>query len=332
MTRLWRTSKTRLCHTRGQREEPPGYRRMRRASPLPAFYCLVSLLLLASVCTRAYAHTNAPGETSGGERLSEETLSEATLSEITLEKKSPCIDDIWPIVTSRPSVTDAATTVPLGSLQVESGTTHTWLAGNQRTWTLPETSARLGVGKNTELRFSAPLLTSRRDEGLDVSSQQFGDLAVGFAQHWKTPGNVDVALIPMLSIPSGANSFSSQGLDPDIRLTAAKAVSSKLILSSQLGARINTHASAAADVLITPTAIAYYQVTPALCSFWEVAAFIPPQGRTQLLAQTGLLYVIKKRHQLDIRLGVGLNEASPNVLLGFGYAFRVDNLFGRKLK
>ena len=244
------------------------------------------------------------------------------LSETILDTQSPN-----PLLTSRPSVTDAAVTVPDGSLQIESGATYSQLTSKHSLWTLPETLIRLGITPNTELRLNAPNLNSNREQTLLTSSQQFGDVAVGFAHHWRLPGNIDMSLIPMLSLPSGANTLSSQGIDPDIRLTVAKSVSPKLTLSSQFEARLNTNHHAVAEAIFTPTLIAYYQHTPVLCSFWEYAAFIPTQGSTQHLLQSGLLYVIRKRHQLDVRVGAGLSENSPHYLIGFGYSFRIDGLF-----
>lgn len=52
-----------------------------------------------------------------------------------------------PIATSRPSFTDAATTVPQGSLQLESGATYTNDRDGAHTWTFPESLARLGIGQ-----------------------------------------------------------------------------------------------------------------------------------------------------------------------------------------
>src|ERR1700720_4297958 len=59
------------------------------------------------------------------------------------------------IVTDRPDITESSIVVPKGSLQAENGVTWTNDHG-QRTFDVSETLLRLGVARQTELRFGAP--------------------------------------------------------------------------------------------------------------------------------------------------------------------------------
>ena len=42
---------------------------------------------------------------------------------------------------------------------------------------------------------------------------------------------------------------------------------------------------------------------------------------------SGYAYRITKTQQLDFHIGAGLNNNSPVFFIGFGYSFRLDDLF-----
>jgi hypothetical protein len=232
------------------------------------------------------------------------------------------------IGTSRPSFTDAVTTVPQGSLQAESGATYISNRGGTYSWTTPETLTRLGVRQNTELRFTVPNYTYIGNKQPGNLANNFGDISVGMSQHFLLPKKVDFAFIPILNIPTGANVVSSQALDPQLRLVFGKSVTHKLFLSSMFDTHWYTGKQATARIVMTPTLIGYYSFTKRLTGFLEYAALISTEGKSNHYAQTGALYVLSPRQQVDIRMAAGLNRTLPNVLVGFGYSFRIDGLFG----
>jgi Putative MetA-pathway of phenol degradation len=242
----------------------------------------------------------------------------------TLQKKPP----ITPVGTSRPSFTDAVTTVPQGSLQFENGATFTDNRHGTYSWTTPETLIRLGMTANTELRYTVPNFIYIGNKQPGHLASNFGDTSVGLSHHWLLPGKVDFAVIPILNLPTGANLVSSNGVDPQARLVAGKGVTQKLYLSSMFDTRWYTNKHAPAHVVMTPTLIGYYTLAKNLTGFLEYAAIIPTEGRASHYAQTGALYLISPRNQVDVRVAAGLNPAAPNFLVGFGYSFRVDGLFG----
>jgi hypothetical protein len=232
------------------------------------------------------------------------------------------------ISTSRPSFTDAVTTVPQGSLQAENGATYTDNRGGSYSWTTPETLLRLGLTDNTELRFTTPNYTYIGDNQPGSLSNNFGDISVGLSHHFVAPGKIDVALIPILNIPSGANKVSTNSVDPQFRLVLAKNITSKWLISSHLDTRWNTGRNASAEVVFNPTLINYYSFTKKLTGFLEYSGFYPTTGKTTQFLQSGAIYLLTPRQQVDVRLATGLNNNSPNILVGFGYSFRIDGLFG----
>jgi len=111
-------------------------------------------------------------------------------------------DNAVTIATDRPSVTASSPTVPQGGLQIESGLQATDNGGE---WTLdaPELLLRYGVLRKTELRLVLPnyVLTLPAQGS---SPHGFGDVAVAIGQQLGPIAGFDLALIPSVSLPSGA--------------------------------------------------------------------------------------------------------------------------------
>jgi hypothetical protein len=237
------------------------------------------------------------------------------------------------IITTRPSFTDSWLAIPQGSFQAESGTTYSDFSNRTRSVLLPETLVKLGIGKNTELRYSVPNYTYIHSKDTGTIGNHFGDTTVGFSHHIGLPQyKLDIALIPFLNLPTGANRVSTNALDPQFRAVIARTINPKWVVASQLDTRWNTGQNRQTDVLFNPTLITYYSFTPKHCGFFEYAGLIPTQGKNQQFLQAGYLYIPTPRQQWDIRIAKGLNRESPDIVVGFGYSFRVDGLFGDSRK
>jgi Putative MetA-pathway of phenol degradation len=207
--------------------------------------------------------------------------------------------DMATISTSRPMFTDTPTTVPMGSYQVESGATYTHNSDDTRSWTLPELLLRVGILPTTEVRLTVPNYLHMRAEDGRTLVDNFGDMSVGLSQHFALPGNVDLAVIAIVNIPTGAENVSSNGVDPQLRVVWGKRVTSQLSLGGQLDSRWNTDARAAADGIFNPTLVGHYSWTSQFTSFVEYSAFIPTTGKTSQFIQSGLMFMPTKRQQLD---------------------------------
>ena len=125
--------------------------------------------------------------------------------------------DIVPeIITDRPDVTDAATVVPRGSLLVENGVTLTRDHGNP-ILDGAQSLIRFGVTSRTELRLGMPDYVAALGSTPDASG--FGDSSVGFKQQLgPLLGQVELAVIAGVSLPTGARGVSSGGYDPFVKL------------------------------------------------------------------------------------------------------------------
>jgi hypothetical protein len=235
-----------------------------------------------------------------------------------------------PILTTRPSFTDSWLTIPRGSFQAENGATYTDNANRTKSWVLPETLLKVGLTDNIELRFATPNYINLRRDDDDILVNEishFGDMGVGLSLHRRLPGQIDLAVIPFLNLPTGANKASSNSVDPQLRVVLARYLTSKWVIASQFDARWNTGRNRVADVILNPTFITYYSFTEKISGFAEYGGFIPTSGRTGQFIQGGLLYLPTRRQQFDVRVATGLNRQSSDFLVGFGYSFRVDGLF-----
>jgi hypothetical protein len=132
------------------------------------------------------------------------------------ESATEASDTIPAIVTDRPDVTDAATVVPPGSLLVENGVTFTRDHGNP-ILDGTESLIRFGVTPRTELRLEVPDYVAALGSRPDASG--FGDSSVGFKQQLgPLLGQVELAVIAGVSLPTGARGVSSGGYDPFVKL------------------------------------------------------------------------------------------------------------------
>lgn len=236
------------------------------------------------------------------------------------------------MLTTRPSFTDAWLTVPFGSFQAENGLTYTAFTRRRHGWTLPESLLKLGLGANTELRLGVPNyigVYSAAKQGLEAN--HWGDLNLGFSHHVGfDKQKLDLAVISVFNLPTGANRVSSNGVDPQLRLVLAKTFRPGWVVASQLDARWFTAQGGDTDVMLHPTLIAYQTWAPKFQSFVEYGGFFPTQGRSQQYLQAGVLFFSTPRQQWDVRLATGLNQAASNLIVGVGYSFRIDGVFPQK--
>lgn len=268
----------------------------------------------------------APAYAEQGHPIAPMVFQKRTLKEQKLSKQEP-------LTTSRPSFTDAAITVPKGSLQIETGAS--FLDNNDDTWqwSLPEALLRLGLTDDMELRFTAPLYTYQKKDDGDTLINNFGDIAIGLGHHHELPGKLDIAVYPLLNLPTGARKASANAVDPELRVVLSKNLTERLQVASMLDARWTTSREALQDAVLTPSVIASYRLNERLTSFVEYAGIIPTgtdpnsRARDSHWLQAGILCLLRPRHQVDVRVAAGLNKDAPNLIVGFGYSYRLDGLF-----
>ena len=227
-------------------------------------------------------------------------------------------DNAVTITTDRPSVTASSTTVPQGGLQIESGLQATDNGGQ---WTLdaPEVLLRYGLLRKTELRLVLPNYSLTLPAG-GSSPHGFGDMAVAMEQQLGPIGGFDLALIPSISLPSGAGAISSGGYDPGLELPWSRALSDTWTVAGQLAAYAPT-VNGTRNYTRELALLFDRQLDAGWDVFTEYAADVPRHGGSRQLLHLGTTYRPSPHHQLDLHAGFGLTKAAPASLVGLGYSY-----------
>lgn len=224
------------------------------------------------------------------------------------------------IATDRPAITDSSVVVPRGELLFETGLTETGYTA-QRSFDLPETLGRLGITTKTELRFSTP------DYFQNVSvtngfSSGWGDIVLGAKQQLVAKdGGFDASLVVSLSLPTGANSISSHGYDPQLQLPWSHPLSKNWTAAGMFSLLWPT-AGARRNLTGQSTFLLDRQITGPWDAFVEYGGNFAQRGGPQHLLHTGTAYKVTSNQQVDFHCGFGLSSAAVDHFIGIGYSFQ----------
>jgi hypothetical protein len=227
-------------------------------------------------------------------------------------------DDLIEMVTDRPSTTASSTTVPQGGLQVEGGAQASDSAGQ---WTLdaPELLLRYGLLSKTELRLLVPNYFLTLPAG-GSNPHGFGDLGFAVEQQLGPIGDFELAVIPSISLPTGARGVSSGGYDPGLQLPWSRALSANWEAAGQVAAYWPTQ-NGSRNFTKELTLMLDRQLPAGWDVFVEYAADVPQHGGSRQVLHLGTTYLLSARHQLDLHVGFGLTSAAPSSFVGLGYSY-----------
>jgi hypothetical protein len=223
------------------------------------------------------------------------------------------------LATDRPDFTETSYVVPLHSLQVEGGVTYSDEPDGTRVLSGPELLMRYGIGARTELRFGVMDYIHVRGE---ERTSGFGDAYLGFKQQLAPTGaRMAWAVIPAVTIPTGANRLTSDHVDPEIVLTWARDLNETWSVGGIVGYAWLTEDGERNGTLV-PTVAFGRPLSERWGMFIEWAAAFPERGGDVHMLHHGYTYGLRKNAQLDVHLGFGLSDAAPDFFIGAGFAFR----------
>ena len=239
---------------------------------------------------------------------------------LTLATSIPLFAQTVPnMVTDRPDQTESAVVVPLRSLQIETGYTHTD-TGHFTTDELPGTLLRYGIHDRVELRFAVTGWV------LDDASGEngFGDSEVGSKVRLLDASGVipEVALLAAVTIPTGEEGFTSDEVDPRIRLAFAHTLSDRFSLGYNVAAEWNTIAGES-ELTVPYTCGLGIGLDDRFGTYVEFFGEFPEEGDSSHLFNTGLTYSVLSNLQADIEGGFGLNDEAPDWIAGAGLSIRI---------
>lgn len=246
---------------------------------------------------------------------------------------SPCCkggpDLDAPLVTDRPDFTEASSTVGRGVAQLEFGYTFTHDDDgitDTRSHSFPEPLLRYGILEDwLELRVGWNY-TDETTNGFDVSGSE--DLYLGFKIGLTPQEGIlpEMALIPQMTVPTGASAFTANKVLPGANLIYGWEVNDFLSTagSTQFNRAIDDGSGSTYTEWAQSWTVAY-SLSDEWGAYTEWFAFFPDSADT---AQTehyfngGFTYLLSDDIQWDIRAGTGLNDAADDFFVGTGLSLR----------
>lgn len=215
------------------------------------------------------------------------------------------------LVTDRPDFTESGVVVPRGHVQIETGAT---VAFDEATevFSGPELLVRWTPFDLVELRLGAPDYVRAGD------AEGFGDPTLGMKAQLGPLNGWDLGLIATASLPVGG-AFGSDTVDPEVIVTAGRALSARADLGGQLSAARDGDLRA---WTFGGTLVVGLGLSERWGTFGEVAAWLPEFGGDEVLLHHGYTYALSPNLQLDAHAALGLTDAAPDVLLGAGLTVR----------
>lgn len=233
------------------------------------------------------------------------------------------------IVVERPSFSTPPNVVGTGFWQIESGVGwdhDTPDDGDGTTiFTVPNTTLRLGVTRRIELRAATTGLVSASERGRRTTSMADTALGVKYQMAFQDGFGLDLALVPMISLPTGG-AASSNNADPSIILTAARRFG-----GAQMNGNVKWTRQSYGDTAneraqrLDWSLVLAHPLWGRWSAFWEgVASDSDLEGSsTTWMANAGLERQLGDSLVVDVYGGVGLNDAAPEWRAGAGFGWRL---------
>jgi hypothetical protein len=231
--------------------------------------------------------------------------------------------------TDRPDITESSNLVMPGVWQVETGVlfqSDTVDPTTAHDVSAPNMLLRLGVNSRFELRVGVEGFVS---ESLSIpnSSRASGvsdlELAIKYKLLDQEHAGIDLAVIPLVSVPAGSDAFTSGGYDPTLKLTWGR----DLPRGFSLGGNIIVSSLTEEGARFTQTAVsasASHAIGAGWSGFWELygASALTRDGHRAWLVDTGMSHLLGANAQIDISVGHGLTADAPDWFIGAGFAIR----------
>ena len=235
-----------------------------------------------------------------------------------------------PLSADRPGVSNPPNVVAPGELQLETGVhfereTH-GDDPNSGAWMLPRPALRVGVLSFLELRASADGLVLETRSGADDRASG-SDLSVGSrARAFDQAGLRPAAALDFdLSLPTGSNAVTSDGVDPrgTILLEWSWAERFTLDVNVGLGSASLGPGDSRRSFQVAPSASFDVSLAPRVDAFVEYfATFNERVLDDQHALDAGFAWLVADDLQLDVSGGAGLSEAAPDFFVAAGCAWR----------
>ncbi len=238
-----------------------------------------------------------------------------------------------PLITDRPDFTEASSTVGLGVVQLEFGYTFTNdddAVTSVRRQSFPETLLRYGIlAEWLELRIGWNYARERtRTSGTSRTVGGSEDLYLGLKVALTSQQGIlpEMALIPQVTAATGSVVLTRDQVLPGMNWAYGWEINDFISTggSSQFN-RVLDEMSGDNYIEFAQSWTVGYSLGERVGAYTEWYAFIPSgadTAKTEHYFNGGFSYLISNNLQLDVRAGVGLNDAADDYFLGTGASVR----------
>lgn len=213
--------------------------------------------------------------------------------------------------TNRPGFSFTPGTVPAGRWQLETGIAHDRPDTDTRSTTAPVAELRYGLSERAEVFVSGLSWTTVDAPDGDVDG--FADVTVGSKLALRSNGAWATALLLQVTAPLGDDELTSDSWDPSAAFVWTHGGALPLagtVKVSDFDGQLQVDNS-----LKLPLALGGPHST-----FFEWEANLPEGGDDAHWLNGGYQFLASERIQLDINVGVGLNDAAGDYRFGIGFS------------
>jgi hypothetical protein len=221
----------------------------------------------------------------------------------------------------RPGIADGSNVVGAGRFQIETGVQEEFRhsgGASDRTLLLP-TLVRLGLSKDWELRVEttgAYIWDRVSDPASGVTKSQGADpVSLGLKYHFQDTAGISqpsLGVILRVFAPSGSGPFKTSHTTADLRLAADWDIAPKWSLNPNVGVAVYESGGRTYEAGLFATTL-NYNPSPILNFFIDTGVQSPEtkNGRTSVIYDAGVAYIIGHDIQLDASVGTGAAGSTP---------------------
>jgi hypothetical protein len=205
------------------------------------------------------------------------------------------------LITDRPDQTESAVTVPLNSLQIETGFVYESFKEdniNVDNYSIAGTLLRYGLLDNIELRFGIGYLISKVDETVNGLGNFLLGAKINFLTEDKN--SMDLGLLIHGRLPIGDEAFNPQKVEPELIAALSKSLSDRFSISVNIG---GSHDSLIEEIIYLYTAALGYSASDNIGAFIEVYGNLSSPFPPEHLYDGGIAYLLSDNVQLDLSGG-----------------------------
>ena len=231
------------------------------------------------------------------------------------------INQIGPIVTDRPDVTESPEIVPMGMYQFELGYQFEKTPGSE-SHSFGELMIRIPLVKIVEVRAGLNSFVFLNERDREKNGLQ--DVSLGLKIKFLEKDHLNLALLASSSIPTGNDEFGEKKLQPVFILAASNPITNNFGIGLNLG--INSSIDSGERFTQTTFSIASgYSLFEKTGLYIEYFGKYPnsKDGSNSNFVNGGMTFLINNNFQLDARFGKGLNGIDLEYFTGIGTSFRL---------